>query len=187
MLRSIVIMFSLFSGVALPPIEVFAQSNAQHAPFQSDNTQPALESFRRQPGFGLPELAFTAISSVGIAYHHGGTSADAGFDCSGFVRAIYEQGLGVVLPRRAIDQARATLSIDASELEPGDLVFFNTLQEAFSHVGIYVGSGKFVHSPRSGMLVRLESMSNGYWQQRFDGARRVWRPQTERVTAGAAP
>jgi cell wall-associated NlpC family hydrolase len=86
---------------------------------------------------------------------------------------MYNQTLGHVLPRRAEEQAAATEKIDPSQLKPGDLVFFNTRRRAFSHVGIYVGEGKFIHSPRSGATVRVESMQTPYWSRRFDGARRV--------------
>ena len=75
--------------------------------------------------------------------------------------------------RRANEQAAATQSIDRKDLQPGDLVFFNTMRHAFSHVGIYVGEGKFIHSPRPGAQVRVEDMGGSYWARRFDGARRV--------------
>ena len=81
--------------------------------------------------------------------------------------------MGLVLPRRADQQAASTQVIDKKELQPGDLVFFNTMRRTFSHVGIYVGDGKFIHSPRSGSEVRVEDMRQSYWQRRFDGARRV--------------
>src|SRR5205085_11924435 len=96
-----------------------------------------------------------------------------GFDCSGFVRAMYEQTVGLILPRRANEQAAATQAIDKLDLQPGDLVFFNTMRRTFSHVGIYVGGGKFIHSPKPGAEVRVEDMGLRYWAQRFDGARRV--------------
>ena len=88
-------------------------------------------------------------------------------------RAMYEQSIGLVLPRRANEQAAATQTIDRTDLKPGDLVFFNTMRRAFSHVGIYVGDGKFIHAPRSGAQVRVEDMREAYWQTRFNGARRV--------------
>ncbi len=119
------------------------------------------------------ELVVTAMGFLGVPYRRGGNHADTGFDCSGFVRAIYEQTVGLVLPRRANEQAAATERIERRELQPGDLVFFNTMRRAFSHVGIYVGEGKFIHSPRPGAQVRVEDMSVAYWNQRFDGARRV--------------
>jgi cell wall-associated NlpC family hydrolase len=89
------------------------------------------------------------------------------------VRHLYEKSVGRLLPRRAEEQARATQVIDKEELKPGDLVFFNTMRRAFSHVGIYVGDGQFIHSPRAGKSVQVEDMRSAYWQKRFNGARRV--------------
>lgn len=126
------------------------------------------------PAIGpVAEMVSHAIGFLGAPYRYGGNSLDSGFDCSGFVRAVIEQTLGLQIPRQADQQAAATMEIARSELQPGDLVFFNTLQRAFSHVGIYVGEGRFIHSPKSGALVRVEDMRKSYWTQRFDGARRV--------------
>lgn len=119
------------------------------------------------------ELVVAAMGFLGVPYKRGGNSFEGGLDCSGFVRLIYEQSVGMVLPRRSAEQAAATQHIDKSELQPGDLVFFNTLKASFSHVGIYVGDHKFIHSPRTGAVVRVEDMRVSYWQTRFDGARRV--------------
>ena len=119
------------------------------------------------------ELVISAMGFLGVPYKRGGSSSDTGFDCSGFVRAMYQQTIGLILPRTADQQAAATRQIDQSELKPGDLVFFNTLRRAFSHVGIYVGDNKFIHSPKPGAQVRVEDMRIGYWRARFDGARRV--------------
>ena len=119
------------------------------------------------------ELVVTAMGFLGVPYKRGGNNFDTGFDCSGFVRAIYEQTAGLLLPRKAEQQAAATVQIDKADLQPGDLVFFNTLKRAFSHVGIYVGEGKFIHSPKPGSAVRVEDMQKAYWNSRFDGARRV--------------
>ena len=119
------------------------------------------------------ELVVTALGFLGVPYKRGGNSVETGFDCSGFVRAMYEQTVGMILPRKAEQQAAATQQIEKSELQPGDLVFFNTLRRTFSHVGIYVGEGKFIHSPKPGAEVRVEDMQKSYWHSRFDGARRV--------------
>lgn len=119
------------------------------------------------------QLISTAIQFMGVPYRRGGTNAASGFDCSGFVRNVYSEALGLVLPRVARDQANATKKIEKKELRPGDLVFFNTMRRTFSHVGIYLGEGKFIHSPRSGASVRIESMNTRYWSARFNGARRV--------------
>ncbi len=122
------------------------------------------------------ELVFTALGFMGVPYRRGGNTAETGFDCSGFVKAMYEQTVGLILPRRAEQQAATTQKIERSELQPGDLVFFNTMRRAFSHVGIYVGEGKFIHSPKPGAEVRVEDMGVSYWNRRFDGARRVQSP-----------
>ena len=119
------------------------------------------------------ELVVNAMGFLGVPYKWGGTDADTGFDCSGFVVSVYQQSIGLLLPRKAEQQAAATQKIDQTDLQPGDLVFFNTMRRAFSHVGIYVGNGKFIHAPRAGAEVRVESMGGSYWQRRFDGARRV--------------
>lgn len=119
------------------------------------------------------QLVVGALGFLGVPYRRGGSDAESGFDCSGFVRAIYQQTAGLLLPRSASEQAAVTEKIDKAELKPGDLVFFNTMRRAFSHVGIYVGNGKFIHSPKPGGEVRVEDMGASYWSKRFDGARRV--------------
>jgi len=123
-------------------------------------------------GSQASDLVVNAMGFLGVPYKRGGSTTN-GFDCSGFVRAMYENTLGLVLPHNAKAQAAATQTIDKAELQPGDLVFFNTLRKTFSHVGIYVGEGRFIHSPRAGGEVRIENMSDSYWRNRFNGARRV--------------
>jgi hypothetical protein len=121
------------------------------------------------------DLVMAAMNFIGVRYRRGGMSAENGFDCSGFTRYVFENSIGLVLPRRADEQARAPglFTIAKDELKPGDLVFFNTLRRTFSHVGIYVGDGKFIHSPRAGGEVRVEDMRIDYWAKRFNGARRA--------------
>jgi cell wall-associated NlpC family hydrolase len=121
------------------------------------------------------DMVLTAMNFLGVRYKRGGNSADNGFDCSGFTRQVFESGLGIVLPRRADEQAKAAglLTVKRDELQPGDLVFFNTLRRTFSHVGLYIGDGKFVHSPKPGGEVRVEDMRLVYWAKRFTGARRA--------------
>lgn len=133
------------------------------------------------------DLVMTAMNFIGVRYRMGGTSVETGFDCSGFTRHVFENSIGLVLPRRAAEQANAPdlLSISKDELKPGDLVFFNTLRRTFSHVGIYVGDGKFIHSPRAGGKVRVEDMRIAYWTQRFNGARRA--PESPEASARTSP
>lgn len=121
------------------------------------------------------DMVLSAMNFLGVPYRRGGNTADTGFDCSGFTRHIFELSLGHVLPRRVDEQASAPglIKVKRDELKPGDLVFFNTLKRTFSHVGIYIGEGKFIHSPRSGASVRVEDMRYAYWSKRFTGARRA--------------
>jgi cell wall-associated NlpC family hydrolase len=128
-------------------------------------------------------LVVAAMGALGVAYQRGGNNYNSGFDCSGFVRALYEQNFGLLLPRRAAEQAAATQAIARADLQPGDLVFFNTLGRAHSHVGIYVGDHRFIHSPKPGAVVRIEDMRVNYWNRRFDGARRVVGQAPAPVTA----
>ena len=144
-----------------------------------------LEQVRTRVADKASELVFNAMGFLGVPYRRGGNTAE-GFDCSGFVRAMYEQTMGHVLPRRANEQAAATQTVDRKELQPGDLVFFNTMRQAFSHVGIYVGEGKFIHSPKPGAQVRVEDMRVSYWAHRFDGARRVGSAASSALEAQAA-
>ncbi len=133
------------------------------------------------------ELVFTAMGFLGVPYRRGGNTVETGFDCSGFVKAMFEQTLGLILPRKAEQQAAATQKIERADLQPGDLVFFNTMRRAFSHVGIYVGEGKFIHSPKPGAEVRVEDMGLAYWNHRFDGARRVQTAAPETPAPQALP
>jgi cell wall-associated NlpC family hydrolase len=118
------------------------------------------------------DLVVSAMGFLDVPYLKGG-NGNGGFDCSGFVRFVFRQSLGLVLPRSAAEQAAVTDTISKQDLRPGDLVFFNTMKQAFSHVGIYIGNGKFIHAPRPGEKVRLEDMQKAYWVTRFNGARRV--------------
>jgi cell wall-associated NlpC family hydrolase len=121
------------------------------------------------------EVAIAALGYLDRPYRVGGHGADSGFDCSGFTRWVFAQALGLTLPRQADEQAQATLllTVPRQALQPGDLVFFNTLGRTYSHVGIFVGDGRFVHAPRSGAQVRVESLMAPYWSRRFTGARRA--------------
>lgn len=146
-----------------------------------------LDQVRQSVSHKTSELVVNAMGFLGVPYKRGGNNAETGFDCSGFVRAMYEQSIGLLLPRKAEQQAAATQRIEKTDLQPGDLVFFNTMRRAFSHVGIYVGDGKFIHSPKPGAEVRVESMGVSYWQSRFDGARRVSGAQPAQAVMTTAP
>ena len=138
-----------------------------------------------QPAAAAPsdDISMYAVSLVGSPYRLGGTSPDTGLDCSGFVDHVFQQISGIKLPRDSKAISEATQPLDQSDLQPGDLVFFNTLNHAFSHVGIYLGDDRFVHatSSRTGSVM-ISRLSDPYWHERFDGARRVAVPEARPST-----
>ena len=110
---------------------------------------------------------------IGVRYRWTGDALQSGLDGSGFVAYVFKEKLGFLLPRKSSQMSRVGKPINREELQPGDLVFFNTMRLTFSHVGIYVGDNKFIHSPSKGASVRVDDMSSIYWDKRFDGARRL--------------
>jgi cell wall-associated NlpC family hydrolase len=122
---------------------------------------------------GAQDIAVYALSLVGVDYRYGGETPDRGLDCSGLIRYVFQQTTGVTLPRTAHELARIGAKVPRSELVPGDLVFFNTRRSAFSHVGIYLGNGEFIHAPSKGGEVGVAQLSSSYWKNRYDGARRL--------------
>lgn len=114
-----------------------------------------------------------AMSLIGIRYKYGGTSPENGLDCSGLVGYVFKEAWGKTLPRTSEEISLLGEKIESHDLRPGDLVFYNTLKRTFSHVGIYLGDNKFIHSPSQGGEVRIERMDVNYWKKRFNGARRI--------------
>lgn len=125
------------------------------------------------------ELVTQAIGLIGIRYVRGGSDPDRGLDCSGLVQLVFKQAWDRDLPRTSKEISQVGERVDAADLQPGDLVFYNTLRRGFSHVGIYLGDSKFIHAPSSGGKVRIESMNLAYWKKRFNGARRIAGPQEQ--------
>lgn len=117
------------------------------------------------------------MALIGIDYKYGGNSPEHGLDCSGLVGYVFKETWGTILPRTSAEISRVGESIEAHDLRPGDLVFYNTLKRTFSHVGIYLGNDKFIHAPARGGKVRIERMDTGYWKTRFNGARRITEPR----------
>lgn len=114
-----------------------------------------------------------ALRVLGVNYQRGGDSPATGFDCSGLVTHVFQRAWGLLLPRTVKEQSAVGRPISFAELEPGDLVFYNTRNRPYSHVGIYVGEGNFIHAPKPGERVRMESVRSSYWRARFNGARRL--------------
>lgn len=114
-----------------------------------------------------------AKSLIGTPYHYGGRSPKTGFDCSGFVDYVFLKARGINLPRRSQDISHVGVRIKGNQLRPGDLVFFSSQGWPYSHVGIYIGNAKFIHSPSTGRDVEISDMSLHYWQAHYNGARRI--------------
>ncbi|MEP6608956.1 MAG: C40 family peptidase [Burkholderiaceae bacterium] len=131
------------------------------------------------------DIVVRALTLLDTPYRYGGTTPQGGFDCSGLVRYVYNAVGAAELPRRSEDIGKVGDPISRSQLEPGDLVFFNTLARAYSHVAIYIGEGRFLHAPARGGKVRIEALDDRYWQARFDGARRLI--DAPSAVAGIAP
>lgn len=113
-----------------------------------------------------------ALDYIGVPYRFGGSSP-RGFDCSGLVNYVFRETLGVTLPRTSRQLATVGVRVAREELRPGDLVFFNTRGAPNSHVGIYLGDGRFVHAPRARTLVRIDRLDDPGYRGRFEGARRL--------------
>jgi cell wall-associated NlpC family hydrolase len=117
-----------------------------------------------------------ALSFMGVKYRRGGSKPESGLDCSGLVGLVFRDVSGLELPRRAEEISRLGQRVSRGELQPGDLIFFNTVRRTISHVGIYLGDGQFIHAPASGGRVRIESIELPYWIKHFSAARRIGEP-----------
>ena len=146
--------------------------NASAADDTSTETSKAISALRDLRD-KTSDLTMNAMSFLGIKYKRGGNTPENGLDCSGFVRLVFKNTDETELPRTAKEISTQGTSVDAKDLKPGDLVFYNTLKKSFSHVGIYLGDNKFIHAPSAGGRIRIESMDLDYWRKRFNGARRI--------------
>lgn len=155
---------------SLAPVEEPAQARVPAARFSTPVPPPA-PSQRAAPEHS--EMIFQVLASIGVDYRFGGSSHATGFDCSGLVAHVFREGYGITLPRNTVGQSQAGRPVSAEELQPGDLVFYNTLNRPFSHVGIYLGDGRFIHAPKTGSAVRIETLKSDYWSRRWNGARRI--------------
>jgi cell wall-associated NlpC family hydrolase len=155
-----------------------ASRGAAPRPFPGASTPPSPRSQpapveRRERSAIASDVIATALALKGTQYRNGGSDPSQGFDCSGLVQWVFAQH-GAALPRETREQYQSGRKIDDDEVQPGDLVFFETVSRGPSHVGIALGGGEFVHAPSSRGVVRVESYTkSGYWAQRWIGARRI--------------
>lgn len=165
------------SGPAAPVIDATGSRSTGSAPAVAARTPPqpapTESTASPRPSTDAAEMLFQALASLDVDYRYGGSSRATGFDCSGLVVHVFREAYGLALPRNARAQADAGKPVTAEELLPGDLVFYNTLNRPYSHVGIYLGDGRFIHAPRTGAQVRVENLNSTYWSRRWNGARRI--------------
>ncbi len=133
----------------------------------------ALPDFDQEVSAGLEDISIAAIGLVGVPYRYGGNTPKGGFDCSGLIGYVYKNAVNKQMPRTTDEIGKVGISLGNQTPAPGDLVFFNTQGGPHSHVGIYVGKGRFVHAPSKGGTVRLEKITSPYWSKRYTEARRV--------------
>jgi cell wall-associated NlpC family hydrolase len=139
----------------------------------TQNGSSRLPNLARDISVGQEDISVTAIGLIGIPYRWGGNNPDGGFDCSGLIHYVFASTRGKKIPRTTAEMPKVSSLVEDAPLAPGDLVFFNTLGSPYSHVGIYVGKGRFVHAPNAGGTVRLEQLQTPYWSTRFTEARRI--------------
>jgi hypothetical protein len=174
-------------AVMLAGVMVFAQAapekTAQDARPKVEASEDPIAKYASPGEDAVGDLLLQAMSLLGVAYRFGGNSPVSGLDCSGFVRYVFQKSLKVNLPRTSAEMAHIGKAVDKSELVAGDLVFFNTRGFAYSHVGMYMGNGKFIHAPRTGRNIEVVNMNQSYWQSRWNGARRINRSNANTVAA----
>lgn len=119
------------------------------------------------------DVVLQSMAMLDRNYTYGGKKLHTGFDCSGLVSFVFQQSAGIALQGSSAEMVKKTRAIDAQAAQPGDLVFFNTLGPASSHVGIYIGSGKFIHAANERTGVRQERLDSSYWSKRFEGFRTI--------------
>ncbi len=165
-MKKLVILFTLSLAFSTPTL-----TNATESPKIEQNEE--VHSIFGDSRKSITSVLMKGIEYIGIPYKWGGTTL-AGLDCSGFVQKVFANSVGVFLPRTALEMSHIGEKINKIEdLNPGDLVFFNTRRFSFSHVGIYIGDNKFIHSPRRGKNVTIENIEKTYWVKRFNGGRRI--------------
>jgi len=141
--------------------------------FSTKPSSSKVSQFKQDTSVGTEDISITAVGLVDVPYRFGGNTPKGGFDCSGLIVYVYNNAAGIKLPRTIQLMSTKGQSIDGQPPAPGDLVFFNTTGEKYSHAGIYVGQGRFVHAPSAGGTVRLDFITSPYWASKFTEARRI--------------
>jgi len=141
--------------------------------FKTKSSPSKVAQFKQDTSVGTEDISIAAVGLVDVPYRFGGNTPKGGFDCSGLIVYVYNKAADIKLPRTIQLMSSQGKSIDGQPPAPGDLVFFNTTGEKYSHAGIYVGQGRFVHAPSAGGTVRLDYITAPYWASKFTEARRI--------------
>jgi cell wall-associated NlpC family hydrolase len=141
--------------------------------FSGKSGPSRVAQFKQDTSVGTEDISIAAVGLVDVPYRYGGNTPKGGFDCSGLIVYVYNKAAGIKLPRTIQQMSTQGKSLDDQPPAPGDLVFFNTTGEKYSHAGIYVGQGRFVHAPSAGGTVRLDYITSPYWAAKFTEARRI--------------
>lgn len=154
-------------------VESMVKSSAlmRHATSANASSQNSDNSEIGTKTDAIGNILLQAVSLMGIPYRWGGNTPESGMDCSGFIRYVFKKSMGITLPRTVAEMARVGKRISLSEIQPGDLIFFNTLRTN-SHIGMYIGNNKFIQSPRTGEQIQVSDL-NGYWRARINGIKRI--------------
>jgi cell wall-associated NlpC family hydrolase len=161
------------SRIALATLVSFPHFAHADARSIADTARQRAERAAKRVWHDATDLGQFALGLIGVRYRYGGDTPAAGLDCSGLIRYVFQQVTGVTLPRTSRELSQVGASVSLDDLQVGDLVFFNTRNYAFSHVGLYVGDNRFIHAPRRGRDVEITTLSRDYWQRHFNGARRL--------------
>lgn len=152
--RLIVLVFLLIAGCSVAPVRQVPETPAQAS--------------------SRDEVVLYAMGLMGVNYRFGGKNPSSGMDCSGMVSYIYKHAVGMNLPHNAYRIAKISRRISMKEIRPGDLVFFNTQHRPYSHVGIYIGQGRFIHAPGTDGRIKISTLSSRYFARHLEGARTLF-------------
>ena len=164
---------SVSARTSLAVGSVLALAGCSMLPSLTQTPAPVARESAQAPAISekAQDVVLFALGLIETGYRFGGKNPDAGLDCSGMISYVFDKAANIKLPGSAADIARKGRPVDIASLKPGDLVFFNTRNRSYSHVGIYIGDGRFVHAPNSAGKVRAESLKSGWFAARFEEAR----------------
>jgi len=165
--------FLTFFSCANAQESAILTENIRAIPLQFLDNGEALSPDNPQRIASIKKITDAAKQLSGTPYRAGGVSPKMGFDCSGFVRYVFNEAANIHLPNNARQIAKIGIEVKKEALQPGDLLFFNTLKLPFTHVAIYVGDNQFIHAPSAGSVVRLDNLESAYWTQHYNGAKRI--------------